>query len=225
MPHSAAGDAHRAPRVAADGESALPGGGGRAGAAAGAPGDAGRVPGVMHVAVVVVPFLGDGPVGQRVQVRLADQNRPGLLQPGHDPAVLRCDAAVEGLGAQGAADPPRREQVLHGEGQAVQRALPVPRSDVPFRLTGLFQGLLRKQGDEGVQRRFQLLAARQIGLHQLHRRNLLAADERGQLAGAPVAQLRVTHPAPQAEAGTRCPGPGRPAEAPPGAGAWACSGG
>ena len=96
--------------VAAHGDRTLAGRGGGPAASAGTAGNPFRVPGIVHVPIVAI--LTRRAKGQRVHIEFADEDGPGLAEPGGDRAVPGGDVVVVNARARRSADAGGLEEVF-----------------------------------------------------------------------------------------------------------------
>ena len=133
-----------------------------AGAAAGAPGNALRVP---RIAALAEHRVGrDHTPGELLHVGLADQYRALGLEPPDHGSVAVGDVVGEVGGAAGGAHACRLDVVLERDGHAVQEAEPAPLGGRPVAGIGLFPRPLRRGRRHGVEHGIELLDPREAAL-------------------------------------------------------------
>ena len=163
----------------------------RAGTGAGAAGGERRVPRVARDA-------GERAVAQRLPAELgrgglADADRARLAQATNEGRVDVRHPVLEDVRAPHRPHALGQREVLDRHRQAVQRA---ERRAPHHRLLGVARGRQRgvgRDGAERVQRRIEPLDALERGPRQLDRRELLRADEPGQLGGRGERQVGGAH--------------------------------
>ena len=165
-----------------------PGRGRRRGAAAGAARGAIEVPGIARDPVEEVVRGADPAEGRRV--RLAQHDGAGRFHARHDGRVLgRHVVAVERC-PERRAHPFGDHEVLDRERHAVQRPeRRAPLAERPLGGPGVAPRLIGRQRHEGVQVRVEPVDAVEHRVHHLDRRDLAAANERGQLGGGQPAEV------------------------------------
>ena len=122
------------------------------------------------------PWLGDRqdpPLGQR---RRPDDDEARLAQPADHAVVVLCDRVAREVGAAGQAQAADRAVVLDRDRHAGERA----RVTRPYRRSRR-QRAFAVDVDERVDERLQFVDAAQRSLDELNRRQLAAADERGEV--------------------------------------------
>ena len=87
----------------------------------------------------VVRIVRCDPVRQLVQVRLADDDRPGFFEARHHRRVVRGNKVGEYLCSTGRANAGRIKQVLHRDGDTMQRAAILPCPGLLVQRPGTFQ--------------------------------------------------------------------------------------
>jgi len=123
------------------------------------------------------------PEGELMEVQLAEEDRPGGAQPGHDPRVGRSGGGQEPRAA-GRGGSLHGEQVLDGDGDAVEEAeRPAShhRGLGPLRLG---QSLVGEHGQEGAEPAVEGVDTLQMGRHHLDGRHISSGDGAGQLGRA-----------------------------------------
>ena len=177
------GVAQRAAEIAAVGDGQHASRQRRSGAAARAAGALAQVVGIAGRAVHLVvgvraePELGD--------VGLADCERSGATHALDEHRIRPRDMAGIDPRAARTHQPLGVLQVLERDGQPVQRADRVARRLTCVRLVGERQaGLVGKLGHDGVHGRVDPRDLRQVGGHDLARRDLAARDQASQRSGA-----------------------------------------
>jgi hypothetical protein len=153
-----------------------------------------RVVEVPRVARRAVPgIVRGGARGELVGIAFADDDRPRPLEASHGFGVRRGHVvAVEGR-AVGRADPGGVEDVLHPDGDPVQRPQPRTAGDRSLRLA---RGGARGVGahrDVGAESRVQALDPHQVRLGQLHGGDFPGADQPRLLAQPEKRQPLVAH--------------------------------
>ena len=186
-PAQRGGNADAAPRVAAHRNVALPGRRRRTAAPTGAAGNPLRVPGIVHMSVVVV--FARRPVGQRMHIQLAQQNRPGLPETHGHRAVGIGNVGIVNARPGSSAHARGMEQVFEPHRNAMQRPPPVAPPDFLLRPPGRGPGGLRQQGNERVERRLRGLNPRQAGVNDFHRGHGPVAHQPGKLPGGHIMQF------------------------------------
>ena len=143
------GDADRSRGIGAERHVEHAGGHGRRRAAARAAGGERGVPGVPRRAVVRVVV--GGAERELVGVRLPHQHRAGLAQRPHHGRVARRHPLAQDPRARRGARALRGDQVLDGDGDAVQGAASLPAPDLLFGLARLRPRARGGDRDEGVE--------------------------------------------------------------------------
>src|SRR5205823_10741142 len=118
------------------------------GAAAGAARDALRVIGVADSAIVGV--LAGDPVGELVQVLLAENHRARLAQAAHHRRVAVRNPLPQDGRAGGGPYAGGEEDVLQTDGDAVQRPAAAPRRQLVRQAPRLVERLVAADGEEAV---------------------------------------------------------------------------
>ena len=161
--------------VLAQGSGAEEGRGSRPRPAAGAAcGDA-QVPRVTGGAEAV----GEPGDGKLAEVRRAEQNCASVLQVGNDCGVIVGNEVGGDARAAGGANALGPDLVFDPHGYPVHRAAVVACQDFLFSPPRLFQCLLMKHGDEGVELEVEVVNPLQVGLDHLHRRHFFTLNETG----------------------------------------------
>ena len=128
---------------------------GGAGAAAGAPGNALRVP---RIAALAEHRVGrDHAPGELLHVGLADQHRALGPKPADHGGVAVGDVVCEVGGAAGGAHACRLDVVLERDGHAMQETEPAPLGGRPVAGIGFCPRLLRRGRRHGVEHGIELL--------------------------------------------------------------------
>ena len=182
---------HRAAVIRAQRAQAQARGQARRRPATGSPGNPLRVPGVARGAVERVD--GRTPVGPLVHVGLAQDHRPRLPQPRHHRGVEIGNAVLQHLGARGGADAARRDVVLDGQRNAVERPAVLALAYLGLRRPGVLQRLVPRHRDVGHQFWIQPLDPRQHELGQLNRGQLPALDCRCRVPDCKLSQITFRH--------------------------------
>src|SRR5215210_2129749 len=138
------------------------------GAAAGAAGYSARVEGVPRRPE-------PGPVscravGELVRVRLAEEDRPALLEPADDRGIRGRNVVFKEGGAHRGTHALGADQVLDADRHAVERASVLSGQDLLLRPRRLLQRILRQHGDEGVELPVDGFDALEERTHDLDRR-------------------------------------------------------
>ena len=127
-----------------------------------------------------------GAISELMHVLFADEHGPGALEARDHLGVFRRNAIGEdGAGARGL-DARRVEQIFQPDGDSVQRAAPRAGVSLGLERPRLPQGLVRHNGDEGIQLGIQALDAIETRARQFHRRNLLRTDLLGRFEQGPL---------------------------------------
>ena len=157
---------------------------GHAGAAAGLTGLACFVPRVAGNAERVLHVA-----AERVfaEVQLAEEHRARLAEPPDSRGVLLRDV-VDDVAADRRAQSLGVELILHRDGQAVERAASCAASKLGLGVPRGAERPLLVERDVGVEPR-ESLSPGDERLGQLHRRQLTASDQRGELRSGPQRQV------------------------------------
>ena len=178
--------ADRAADVAAELEGREPGGEGRRRAAARAADSARRIPRIVRGAVDVVVGLEVAGVERRVG--LAEDHGAGLGEALGGIGAPLGEVLGEGRRAAGRRHARDLDRVLHGEGQAAERAAGVAASEGSVGGAGTRAGGLEVRRHHGVQRRVHPLETRGEVLEQLRGRELARAERPHELRRAAVVE-------------------------------------
>ena len=180
-------DAHRSPGIGAEGAGAQPRRDRRARAARRPARDAIHVPRIAH---------GTGPgdrrrpaIGELVHVELAQDDCARRLEPRHHLGVLIRDAVREHRARRRRQHPRRIDVVLQRDRNAVQRTAPPAPRQLRLERPRALDGALLGHRHEGVELRVQTPDARDVGLHEIQRREVAAANEALRLGDAQVGRI------------------------------------
>lgn len=127
-----------------------------------------------------------GRVGQALAAELrrrgfADQDRALAAQPRHRHGVLVRHIVLVGNGAEGGPEALGVDDVLDGDGDAVEQAERLAGHHLALGFARRCNRLITAEGDETVERGLERLGARENGADDLDWRNPLSGDEAAQL--------------------------------------------
>src|SRR6266852_6485950 len=155
----ACGDANRSSGVGANAAVAESGGNGCRGAAAGAAGNARKIPGIARWAIVRV--VGGDAVSKFVEIGFAEEDGAGFLELGPDYGVMQRDEILENFRAGSGANALGVDVVFQRDGNAMKRAaVAMAFAAAGGEEFGFGQSDFRGDGDVGVEFRIQLLDSR-----------------------------------------------------------------
>ncbi|MNZ74988.1 hypothetical protein D3C78_934560 [compost metagenome] len=129
---------------------------------------------------------GEGAFGH---LQLAEHHRAGLAQTGDHGGVLRRNEITVNRHAGSGRYAGGPQQVLVGDGDAVQRAAAFAAHQLAFGLARLFQGQFRGDAGVAVQVAVEPVNARQLRLGDLDRRQLAGADQQRQFVHLQIVQI------------------------------------
>ena len=150
-----------------------------------------EVPGIAGRPVPRV--VGERTFGELVEVGLADGDGTRGGEPRHDGGIHRRHAREGRMRAIGRGHAGDVDDVLVGDGDAVERPAVAAVRDLGLGRAGFRARPLGREGDKGVECLLEAVTAIQIGLGQLDRRDLPPRDQRRQSGDAQQAKLLGCH--------------------------------
>jgi len=132
-------------------------------------------PGDLYFAIV-----GERLAAKLGRVGLAEQDRAGAPDPGHERCILGGNALRPALSARSRDDSAGVERIFHRERNSVERPAPLSLGELGVGLAGIGARRVRDELDDGIEAGVDLLDAPKARAHDFQRRYLLGPYGLGQ---------------------------------------------